>query len=109
MIYITLYRYVVGENECKCGFLTALDDYFDLYTSFVLSAEFTERLPQPEIDMENTKSYFTQKGNRSFNKAIRNCRKAYEAKGIKFVQEVYDTELDNIIYQDQYQIVVRTN
>lgn len=105
---MTVYRYVVGEKDSECGFLTALDDYFDLETAFALGFEFTKRLPEAEIDMKNTRSYFTQKGNRSFNKAIRNCRKAYEEKGIKFSQEVHNLGNEEIIYQDKYQIIVKT-
>ena len=102
-----VYRYVVGEGESRSGFLAALDDYFDMEQSFILGWEFTKRLYEPEIDMSNTRSYFTEKGIRSFNKAIRLCKKAYEGKGVKFQKEEHTLENPNIVYQDKYQIVVK--
>ena len=104
-----VYRYEYDiEGEYK-GILVGLDDIFD-DTNELLSAAFVfERyLPEPNIEsMINTKSYFTEKGNRKFSKAIRTIKKISENHGIKVITIIKDyNDLENIVYEDKYQVVI---
>lgn len=99
---IKAYRYTVKGQ----GFLTALDDYFDLTETFEISWVFTTKLPEPDIDMKNTTSYFTEKGNKVFRKAIKALRRIYAEKGVQLLCTITDIAEKDILYADKYQVVV---
>lgn len=109
-----LYRYVVlsdkEEHQSFSGYgiMTALDYIFDEDTIIDLTAILLDRLPDPDCNMDNTCSYFTKKGNRKFNKAIRSIKKALVDKGFKVITVYEDYENLNVIYEDQYQVVAST-
>ena len=69
------YRYEIVDNGKHYGFLTALDDYFNIDEIIDLCWFFEEKLPLPTIEMTNTVSYFTKSGNRTFHKAINKAKK----------------------------------
>ena len=57
--------------------------------------------------MSNTKSYFTEKGNRKFRKKIREIQKLAESKGLGFETIIKDSsEISDIFYSDIYQVVI---
>ena len=63
-------------------------------------------LDAPNIDMTNTRSWFTEKGNRKFRKMIRKIKKIAEEKNINVICINIDKEnLKNIIYEDIYQVI----
>lgn len=95
-------RYEV-ENK---GILTAVDDYFNDNTAFGLIFYFEDELPGPNIDMRNTKSYFTMRGNRKFKKAIRKLIVAYQSKGLRVSRIEKEIPEDAILYKDTFQVVV---
>lgn len=109
-----LYRYVVisdkkeHEHFSGYGILTSLDYIFDEDTIIDLTHIFLDELPDPDCNMNDTCSYFTKKGNRKFNKAIRNLRKALQDKGFHVIVVYEDYENLNIIYEDRYQVVAST-
>lgn len=109
-----LYRYVVlsdkEEHQSFSGYgiMTALDYIFDEDTIIYLTAIFQDRLPDPDCNMNDTCSYFTKKGNRKFNKAIRNIKKALIDKGFRVITVYEDYENLNVVYEDQYQVVAST-
>lgn len=109
-----LYRYVVysdkKEHESFSGYgiLTSLDYIFDDDTIIDLTHIFLDELPDPDCDMRDTVSYFTKKGNRKFNKAIRNLKKALQEKGFKIITVYENYENLNVIYEDVYQVVAST-
>lgn len=100
-------RYIIKDNDYKCGFLSALDEYFDTDTIFNLSWIFEDKLKCPVIDMNNTISYFTVRGNRAFHKAIKKCELAYKNIGIEFIRDEKDILDEDILYQDEYQIICK--
>lgn len=102
-----LYRYEFVKEDYRIGFLTGLDDFFTLDEILAVCWVFEKDLPYPCINMENTKSYFTEKGNRKFRKKIREIQKLAENKGIIFDTIIKDSsEISNILYSDNYQVVV---
>ena len=101
-----VYRYEVVDNDIRQGFLTAFDDYFDDDTIFELCWFFEHKLPDPDINMQNTISYFTEKGNRTFNKAIKAAKKEFIKRGLEFICIIDDINPDDIIYQDKYQVII---
>lgn len=109
-----LYRYIVVSDKEEyqffygSGILTSLDYIFDEDTIIDLVAIFEDELPDPNCDMHNTASYFTKKGNRHFNKAIRQIKKALHGKGFEVVTIYEDYENLNVIYEDLYQVVAST-
>lgn len=74
-------------------------------------AIFYQELPDVDFRLEReTKSYFTDKGNRHFNKAIKALKKYLEDLniGIEIKTEIFtDDEIDSkeIIYRDKYQVM----
>ena len=102
-----VYRYEVVDNGNHQGFLTAFDDYFDDDTIFELCGFFELKLPDPDIDMKNTTSYFTEKGNRTFNKAIKAAKKKFIEKCLDFICITKDLDESLIVYKDKYQAIVR--
>ena len=111
-----LYRYEVKSDKKECshisglGILTSLDYIFDNddYKIIDLTYYFLDKLPDPLCNMNNTRSYFTQKGNRKFNKAIKNLKKAIEKEGFKVITIHEKSENLHIIYKDAYQVVAST-
>lgn len=102
-----LYRYEFSDKNKRVGILVGLDDYFDEEEIWDLSAIFEDELKAPDIEMLGTKSYFTEKGNRKFKKSIRRIHKAAKEKGIDVINIVKDiSEIGNIVYSDNYQVVV---
>ena len=99
------YRYEIIDNGKHYGFLTALDNYFNIDEIIDLCWFFEEKLPLPTIEMTNTVSYFTKSGNRTFHKAINKAKKAFLKKGLEFI--CIEKEItDNIFYIDKYQIII---
>ena len=101
-----VFRYEVIDKDKRQGFLTALDDYFDTDDILKLCWFFEDKLPAPDVNMKNTISYFTEKGNRTFNKAIKQAKKAFIDKGLEFVCMIDDISSDKVIYQDKYQVII---
>ena len=101
-----VFRYEVIDNGVHKGFLTALDDYFDTDDILKLCWFFEDKLPAPDVNMKNTISYFTEKGNRTFNKAIKQAKKAFIDKGLEFTCEVKEVDINNVIYHDKYQVII---
>ena len=103
---LKVYRYEVIDNGVHKGFLTAFDDYFDDDTIFELCWFFEHKLPDPDINMKNTTSYFTEKGNRTFNKAIKAAKKEFISRGLDFICIVKEIDENLIIYKDKYQVII---
>ena len=102
-----LYRYEFVKDDYRIGFLTGLDDFFNDDEVLSLGWVFEKDLPCPNFNMENTKSYFTEKGNRKFRKKIREIQKLAENKGIVFdIIMKKEEEVSDILYSDNYQVVV---
>ena len=104
---MTGYRYFIKTDTTEIGFLCDLESYFSENEFFNLAAIFEDELDAPDIDMRNTISFFTQKGNRKFHKAIKKCQTAYEQLGIQFVRIEKEINESEIVYQDKYQIILR--
>ena len=103
-----LYRYEIQSKDKLVGILTGLDDFFTVDEILSLGWFFEVKLNAPDIDMCNTKSYFTEKGNRKFRKAIRNISKLAELKGLRVVcTNINKEDLDNIVYEDVNQVIVK--
>lgn len=105
---MTLYRYQLKES--KEGILVSLDDYFDADTIFMLSWIFECKLDAAGIDMIDTISYFTQKGNRKFHKAVSKIVQAFEEKGVvvERVEKDFNEVRDRVVYQDSLQVICKT-
>ena len=102
-----LYRYEFVKDDYRIGFLTGLDDFFTDDEILAACWVFEKDLPNPCINMSNTKSYFTEKGNRKFRKKIREIQKLAESRGIIFDTIIKDSsEVIDILYSDNYQVVV---
>ena len=97
-----VYRYTVEGH----GFLTAADEYFDIQDIFCIDWIFTAKLPQPKINMNNTISYFTERGNKTFHKAIKAYKKLYKNKGVEMICTISEINEEDILYQDIYQVVL---
>lgn len=103
-----LYRYEFSKDNKRVGILVGLDDYFTDDEIFSVCWFFEFNLNSPDIDMKNTKSYFTDKGNRKFRKKIREIKKIANSKGIEVICECVDEKIiNNIVYRDIHQVVVR--
>ena len=102
-----LTRYEFVKDGYRVGFLTGLDDFFTEDEVLSCSWVFERDLDCPNFDMCNTKSYFTEKGNRKFRKSIRKIQKLAESKGILFETIVKDSsEIFDILSSDIYQVIV---
>ena len=99
------YRYEIVDGDKRQGFLTALDDYFNIDELFNLCWFFEDHMKRPELPMDDTLSYFKKKGNRKFHKAILAAKKAYEAKGVKFEFVQREIKEEEIMYKDDFQII----
>jgi len=110
------YRYECQTPDgTRMGILTAIDDIFtfahteDEATTkiFLYGWPFEKYLEAPTCTMSDTISYFTEKGNRKLNKAIRNLRNAIESEGFATYRITLPSiDEDMILYQDEYQIVL---
>ena len=105
------YRYCLrcGDGS-EVGFLSNIEEFFGDDLGLSLAGFFELRLPYPVsvADMSGTKSYFTQKGNRTFHKALMRVKKEADKAGIPFVRYEVDLPNDTIIYKDAYQVVIRS-
>lgn len=104
---MTLYRYQLKES--KEGILVSLDDYFDADDIFTLAWIFECKLDAANIDMSKTISYFTQKGNRKFHKAVSKIVKSFEAIGVEVEKVEIDFEdvKDSVAYMDNLQVICK--
>ena len=107
-----------GKYDRHLGILTGVDLLFRSNSDIIKGNydniinqlfEFEKSLPGPSCDMENTISYFTQKGNRKFHKAINRLCIAINETGVAKTRRIEIDNLDNmeIIYQDKYQVIVK--
>ena len=71
----------------------------------ILSLEEIKWLPKPPVYNYDSKSYFTKKGYEKFDELVMPIIHNYLDKN-KINLEVVD-KLENIIYQDEYQVVTR--
>lgn len=102
------YRYEFKKDDYSVGVLTGLDDFFTVEEICELCWIFERDLKCPSVDMENTISFFTEKGNRKFRKAIRKIKSIADNKNLEFCCIVKPVNsLLNIVYQDNYQIIVK--
>ena len=102
-----LYRYEFVKDDYRVGILAGLDDFFTVEEIFSVCGIFEMELECPTVEMSNTKSYFTEKGNRKFRKGIRRIQKLAENKGISFDTIILDSsKVSDILYSDNYQVVV---
>ena len=99
------YEYESGCSRDHTGILVGLDDIFNENEALNLSWYFDIHLERPFDILSGTVSYFTEKGNRKFNKAIRKIKKAALEKGINVVRLESDGSNLEILYKDEYQIV----
>lgn len=103
-----LYRYTFKKDDYSIGILTGLDDFFNIDEICECCWFFEEKLKGPDCDLENTKSYFTEKGNRKFNKAIKKIKKLAESKNIEFICEILENfDINNVVYQDENQVILK--
>ena len=103
-----LYRYEFVEGNTKTGLLVGLDDYFTTDEILSVCWIFELKLNSPGINMKNTKSYFTDRGNRKFRKMIRKIRNIAKTKNLDVVcVKVSEEGLNNVVYKDQYQVVIK--
>lgn len=102
-----VYRYEFVKDDFRIGILTGLDYHFTMDEIFEVCGIFEMALKCPPIDMRNSKSFFTDKGNRKFRKGIRKIKDIATTKGIVVDCIVKDmSELKDILYSDNYQIIV---
>lgn len=99
------YEYESGCSRDHTGILVGLDDIFNENEALNLSWYFDLHLKRPFDILNGTVSYFTERGNRKFNKAIREIKKAALEKGINVVRLESDGSDLEIYYKDEYQIV----
>lgn len=99
------YEYESGCSKPHTGILVGLDDIFNENEAFRLSWYFDRYLERPFDILHGTVSYFTEKGNRKFNKTIREIKKAALEKGINIIRLESDGSDLEIMYRDEYQIV----
>lgn len=82
------------------------DDQF--WDKMKFLAIFEDKLPGAECDMNDTVSYFTQKGNRKFSKALRALIKDIESHGRSVIRIVLpDIDEAKILYRDKYQVIIK--
>ena len=98
------YRYEFELNN-NIGILIGLDDIFDEDKALELSLYFDLNLSRPTESLEGTISYFTEKGNRKFNKAIKRIKKAALEKNVNVIRIESDGSNLDILYEDEYQIL----
>ena len=96
-----------------CGImqgLDALDLEVDEYNFLI--RRFNQELPLPTCFSTNnsikTVSFFTEKGNRVFEKNIRLIRLAFMSRKLFGVRQIIEETIprNKILYEDEYQVVV---
>ena len=92
-----LYRYEFVKDNYRIGILAGLDDFFTIDEIFSVCGIFEMDLSCPNMSMSNTKSYFTEKGNRKFRKGIRKIQKLAESKGISGASLIFRHALRNAL------------
>ena len=111
-----LYRYIVKGIATDVGILIYLEEIFDrnndkeLDEMFDLIWPFEDQLKNPNIlGWPGSRFWFTEKGNRHFNKAIRKIKKAYQSRNYEVERLEMDIEDDSpeIVYRDEYQVAIR--
>ena len=102
------YRYEFKKGDYSIGILTGLDEFFTVDEICELCWIFERDLKCPNVDMENTISFFTERGNRKFRKAIRKIKNIADAKNLDFscIIKPFD-KLKNVVYQDNYQVILK--
>ena len=109
-----LYRYELKSNndEIKLdkhtGILCGVDEVFKVSELPDVCWYFEENLELPNIHLFNTISFFTEKGNRKFHKAIKELSNTYKNKNIDVIRIEIDKEdvSDIIEYEDEYQVII---
>ena len=107
---IKAYRYCLRRKDgSEVGFLSNIEEFFGDDLGIRLAWFFEFKLPYPASvpDMSGTKSYFTQKGNRTFHKALGQVKEAAGKAGIPFIRYEVDLPNEAVIYADKYQVITR--
>ena len=104
------FRYEVPKlNQ---GIFGAIEDILDLNNEeeldllFELVAYFEDNLKAPDINMEDTESWFTQKGNRKFKKSIKKIINALKERNYSVSCIQKELNENEILYKDEYQIII---
>lgn len=98
-----VYRYEFQKDNKKIGFLTGLDEFFNEHDVLSVCGVFEMFLDLPPISMIDTKSYFTEKGNRKFRKSIRKIEKMANIYNVNFITiKLNKEDLVDILYEDKY-------
>ena len=120
-IYRYYYEAVQGYEEM--GFLIRMSELFEKVKNdneeielFKLVGIFEDNLPAPPNEFyfnnSNARSYFTEKGNRKFKKAINNIRKyllnKYQWELICKCKDIRDND-SRILYSDDLQVILNEN
>lgn len=105
------YRYeciMKDQPDIHQGILTIIDDIFPDRDILYYGWPFERYLHAADCTMSDTISYFTEKGNRKLNKAIRALCKAIEATGKATTRKIILDKLDEsmVLYRDKYQVVL---
>lgn len=98
-----------GDKDKHLGILTELEAIFDDLWGVPGWGYIEDGLKAPDCDMENTISYFTEKGNRRFRKGLRELCKAINNSGKGTTERIVIETIDpeTILYKDQYQVILR--
>lgn len=115
MYYRYEYDYTIGTLNPHLGIITGWEflepakDDDEFWDRMKHVAFFEDHLPGPDCDMTNTESWFTQKGNRKFHKAIKELVDSIVDRGNFKVIRLSAEELDEsrILYRDPYQVILR--
>ena len=100
------YEYQSGCELDHTGILIGLDEIVkDEFRAFQLEFMFIQDLERPIDDLRGTISYFTEKGNRHFSKAIRAIKKEAKKHGINVVCIIEEKSNIDILYEDKYQVI----
>lgn len=109
-MYIRYELYVDGEPQ-GVGFLQGLseldkdDEYLDCLTK-----PFDENLKLPQsvfAEHKLTESWFTEEGYQKFKAAVANIQQAYDDTGLFEMKCLTAESLDNIVYQDEFQVICK--
>ena len=104
------YRYEVPKlNQ---GIFGAIEDILDLDNEeeldllFKIVAYFEDNLKAPNIDMKDTESWFTEKGNRKFKKSIKKIIMVLEERNYSVSRIQKELNENKILYKDEYQVII---
>lgn len=108
------YEYIDGCRYPHTGIIAGMREIFadDMDTAFELVYPFEDELPNPDIrfDQNGNFCFFTEFGNKTFIKDLERIIKTANNKGIRC--KVYicnDDNIGDIVYKDDYQVIVRNN